>query len=586
MPTASVDGAASATPDPSATPASGTANGFAPRKAELVPGAPRNWQGASLSLISPEGRGFEQVLPGDFDGDQKPDAIAWLVSDRTAKGAPPGELWYFPNGAPGRQLSALPGFIPNSPDCPLTVTLSQTGPHSATLDATAACQGTLIARAPTRGIVVVSPNVERPVLLTLRAAAAAPNESLNFSVDSSDQDQDGRDDVRVTVSVGALGSSEVMSADLAWLDRAAGASRAASEPAQSLTRLAARVAARSRGRHGAHGPDRVGNVIRLLSSLCAESGVARVFDEDGTPFRCGDLTHVIDPLLGSDVENALLQGDVLEAFAVFARDGWYFTKLSTTQRKNLERSALRAVTRFDAGEAFVARALPSVPRAPHYSPLWFEPDAALLVRSEAGVTRISADRATETPLSADAGAPSWPLELVGGNGVRVTGTSHACDRSELLFNATDAAHKFLPPFTTRLLAARPASCAGRGNGPSVTITPLAFDGNTLDALVAGSHLDTSPSGTKAPQGLPSLGTPRSPDGRVLVVATPLGLLLTGDRKELWQLDKLPAHAGVSKFTDCVVANDARAVACVDAGRAVVFEHPRAPSEPSTSAGRK
>jgi hypothetical protein len=585
-PSASAEPLASAALDPSAAPANSANSGFAPRKAELVPGAPRAWQGSGLSLISPEERAFAQVLPADFDGDQKPDAIAWLVPDRTAKDAPPGELWYFPNGAPGRKLSALPGFIPNSPDCPLSVTLSQTGPHSATLDATATCQGTLIARAPTRGIVVVSPSVERPVLLTLRGAAAAPNESLNLSVDSSDQDQDGRDDVRVTVSVGALGSSEAMSADLAWLDRAAGVSRAASEPAQSLTRLAARVAARARGRHGTHSPDRVGNVIRLLSSLCAESGVARVFDEDGTPFRCGDLTHVIDPLLGSDVESALMQGDVLEAFAVLARDGWYFTKLSATQRKNLERTALRAVTRFDASEAFAARAQPSVPRVPHYSPLWFEPDAGLLVRTEAGVTRISPDRATETALAADAGAPSWPLELVSGNGVQVTGTSHACDRSELLFNASDANHKLLPPFTTRLLAARPASCAGRGNGPNVTLTPLAFDGSTLDALVAGSHLDTSPSGAKLPLGLPSLGTPRSPDGRVLVLATPLGLLLTGDRKELWQLDKLQAHANASKLTDCVVANDARAVACIDAGRAVVFEHPRAPSEPSTSAGRK
>jgi hypothetical protein len=70
---------------------------------------------------------------------------------------------------------------------------------------------------------------------------------------------------------------------------------------------------------------------------------------------------------------------------------------------------------------------------------------------------------------------------------------------------------------------------------------------------------------------------------VLVSATPLGLLLTGDRKELWQTSGLQAHANAAKLTDCVVANDARAVACIDAGHALIFEHPQ---QPSTSAGRK
>jgi hypothetical protein len=583
LPSATSEAAPPAIPDPGAAPTPSVPAGFAARKAELVPGAPRAWQGANLSLISIEERGFAQVLPADFDGDQKTDAIAWLVPDATAKNAPPGELWYFPNGAPGRMLLALPGFVPNSPDCPLTVALTQTGPHSATLDASAVCRTGLIARSPTRALVVVSPNAPEPVLLTLRGAAAAPNETLNFSVDSSDQDQDGRDDVRVTLSVGMLGSIEPASADLAWLERAAGTSRAASEPAASLTRMAQRIAARARSKHGSHSADRVGDAIRLLSSLCAEGGVARVFDADGAPFRCGDLTRVIDPLLGSDVASALAQGDVLEAFAVLGRDGWYFAKLSAAVRKTLERDVLRAVTRLDAGEAFVARAQPLLPRLPHYSPLWFEADGALLIRSEGGVTRVSADRKAEVAVSGDAGTPSWPLELASGGGARVTGTSHACDRSELLINASDATHAMLPPLMTRLLAARPASCTGHGNGPNVALTPLRFDGTNLDALLAGSHLSTNSGSQNSAEGLPALGTPRSADGRVLVNATQLGLLLTGDRKELWQTDKLQAHINAGRFTDCVVESEALAVACIDAGRVIIFEHPK---EPSTSAGRK
>jgi hypothetical protein len=562
---------------PNGAPAPSASSGFAVRKAELVPGAPRTWQGAGLSLIAPDARAFAQVLSADFDGDQKLDAIAWLVPEPGAKDAPPGELWFFPNGAAARKLTALPGFVPSGPECTLSATLGQTGPHSATLDATATCQAALIARSPTRALVVVAPNLERPVLLTLRAAAAAPSESLNFSVDSADQDQDGRDDVRVTLSVGALSSSEAASADLAWLDRAAGVSRAASEPVASLTQLASRIALHAHAKHGGHGPDRVGNVIRLLSSMCAEGGVPRVFDEDGTAFHCGDLTHVIDPLFGADVESALAQGDVLEAFAVLSRDGWYFNKLSSSQKKALERDALHAVTRLDADVAFVAHAQPTLSHVPHYSPLWFEADAGLLVRTDSGVTRVAADRSGEAALSAEAGAPSWPLEIVASSGARVTGTSHACDRSELLFNLSDGEHAVLPPLTTRLLAARPASCAGRGTGPNVTIAPFGFEAGALDALIAGSHLDTTPGAVKAPAGLPSLGTPRSPDGRMLVTATPLGLLVTGDRKELWQTDKLQAHANAGKFTDCVVANDARAVACLDGSRAVIFDRPKSSS---------
>jgi len=559
--------------DAGAAPVASAASGFAARKADLVPGSPKTWQGGDLNLTAPDARGFAQVLAADFDGDQKADAIAWLVPDKDAKNAPPGELWYFPNAGAPRKVTPLPGFVPSSPDCPLTVLLTQTGPHSATLDVSAACTTPLIARSPTRAIVVASPNVERPILLTLRAAAPAPNESLNFSVDSSDQDQDGRDDVKVSVSVGVVGSSEPASTDFIWLDRAAGASRSASEPAASLARAAIRINVRARAKHGGHGPDRAGNVIRLMSSICAEGGVARVFDEDGSPFRCGELGKVIDPLLSSDVENALVQGDVLEAFAVLARDGWYFTKFSAAERKSLERDILRAVSRYEADEAFTARTAPLTPKLPHFSPLWFEADGALLIRNEAGVTRLSADHAAETALSSEAGVPSWPLELTGGAGIRVTGTSHACDRSELLLNVSDAEHTLLRPLTTRLLAARPASCAGHGLGPNVTLAPLSFDGVTLDSVLAGSHLSTSASTAKALEGLPAIGTPRSPDGNTLVTPSALGLLLTGDRKELWQVDKLGAHNSAAKFTDCVVANGASAVACVDGGRAILFSRP-------------
>ena len=160
------------------------------------------------------------------------------------------------------------------------------------------------------------------------------------------------------------------------------------------------------------------------------------------------------------------------------------------------------------------------------------------------------------------------------------GAVHACDRSELLFNEADAAHPLLPPLTTRLLAARPASCTGHGTGPAVTITPLNFDENGLEALVAGAHVTVAPPGKKPVAGLPELGTARSADGRWLVTQSALGLLVVGERRELWQTTKLGEHADAARYTDCVVANEARAVACIDAGRAIIFERPKA--SPSTA----
>ncbi len=548
--------------------------GFAARKAELVPGGPTTWQGDGLDLRAPKARVFAQVLYADFDGDQQPDAVAWLVPAPHEKNAPPGELWYFPHGDAPRKLLDLPGFVPSGPDCRLSPALTQTGMRSATLDLTATCTATLIARAPARALLVVAPSLPQPVLLTLRAAPAAPGESLEFSVDSSDQDQDGRDDARLTVSVGALGSSEPASADLAWLDRAAGASRLANEPGSSLLHFLGRLGARARLKHSTYQSEASDNVRRLLSSLCAESGVPRVFDAEGAPLRCGDLTRVVDALASSEVSYALVQGDVLEAFSVGRRDGWYFKPLSNAQRKILDRDLLRAVSKLTLAAPFVAHATPLLPELPHYSPLNFEADGALLVRGANEVTRVAADRATEEPLSADGGVPGWPLELATADGQRITGTSHACDRSELLFNRSDAQQGLLPPLATRLLAARPASCAGNGRGPNVVIAPLSYDAAGLDALVEGAHVGSAP-GQKPAPGLPPMGSPRSPDGRWLITPTALGLLVIGDRKELWQTNALSEHADASKFSDCVVASEARAAACVDAGRVVLFARGKA-----------
>jgi len=569
---ASVAGTGSAAPTPSSSLA------FAIRRAELTPTSPEAWSGSGLTLKAPPERRFAQVLPGDFDGDAALDAVAWLVPTATAKDAPAGELWYFPSAGEARRLSAVPSFVPSGPDCTSSTKLAQTGAHSVTLDVLASCGAALIARAPTRAIQVLTPSSEHPALLTLRVASPAPDETLDFSVDSSDQDHDGKDDVRLTVSLRAASESEASSADLVWLDRAAGASRAASEPRASLLRAAS---ARTRSKRGTAG-DPESSTLRLLSSLCAEGGVARVFDEEGAPFRCGELGPVVDSLMMNQVLASVAQGDFLRAFSVLNKDGWYFTQLSAGQRKLIERELLRKVSKLDAEPPLVATTPPALPRLPHYSPLWFEPDRALLIQGAREVMRLSADRATESVVSAEGGVPPWPLDIASPGGVRLLGAVHGCDRSDLLLTEGDATHPVLPSLATHVTAARPASCTGHGAGPAVTIAPLAFDDDGFEALIEGQRVSQVLPGKTRVAGLPALGTPRSPDGRWLVAPSRLGLLVVGEHAELWQTAALPSHGDASRFTDCVVANEARAVACIDSGRVVVFERPK----PSASTPQK
>jgi hypothetical protein len=188
-----------------------------------------------------------------------------------------------------------------------------------------------------------------------------------------------------------------------------------------------------------------------------------------------------------------------------------------------------------------------------------------------GVTRVSADGASEQVVDPDGGTPLWQLEVAGGTGTRLSGVAHACDRSELLVLLSDAAGAPQAPVVTTLLAARPASCGGRSAGPTVALAPLGFDGPAPALLIAGAP---SLSGDlKALSSLPALGTPRSPDGKLLVLPTALGLFVGGERRELWQLSKLKEHADPSKLTDCVVQNDAKSVACVEGGKVVRYLRP-------------
>jgi len=70
----------------------------------------------------------------------------------------------------------------------------------------------------------------------------------------------------------------------------------------------------------------------------------------------------------------------------------------------------------------------------------------------------------------------------------------------------------------------------------------------------------------------SRGTPRSPDGKYLVVPGPIGLLVLGGKPETWTVEDPGA------LSECAVANGAAAAACVAKDRVVIVTpEPKAPA---------
>jgi hypothetical protein len=204
-----------------------------------------------------------------------------------------------------------------------------------------------------------------------------------------------------------------------------------------------------------------------------------------------------------------------------------------------------------------------IPRigTPRWSPLRFRPESEnLLVQTTRGLIEVSSQEDVERPLDGDAGVQVWPLPVTTPDGSSWTGIAQACNRSEVLLT-------FLPPRpdqATHLLAARPGACAG-GTAPGISApAPLGHPQRELCAVVAAEVVGA---GCQEPDSVGSTvppGSPRSPDGKLMVRVTPLGLLVTGDDPpRLWQAPELSPWTAVS---DCVIANGGRSVACIHQGR--------------------
>ncbi len=551
-------GVASALPDPTPQspppPASSSAEkptDFVEQTAlEATPQA-TTWELGGQALKAPDGSHFVQGLAADFDADGTTEAVA-LVAPNEGVAA---ELWSFPPTSAPKRVWQAPSFLPSGPGCHLVPGLVRSGPRSVTVNVVSQCTGDLLERVPTRALAVLAPFASDPVILTLRAADPAPGEELTLRVLSEDQDADGRDDVLLEVAVREANTTPPAIAQLAWLDRAAGPSPVPGQPERSLAGLARTAVERADQKNTAREAlQAVANGRRLVASLCAESQTPRLFDDEGSAVHCTGLDAFHQQLAGAEVRAWLALDDVLSAIGVLTRDGWYHTPLPEGIRRDLTGRIESRVTQVEPTEVsrLLARTPPREPAEVRWSPLAFEqPDPTLLVRTPAGLIRASADGSREQPANPSSGARPWPLE-VEVSGSTWQAVAQACGRSDLLatFQPASVAARPLPG----VLSARPGACGGREIPPVPAPIPLGPATNGLEAaIVAGARI-----GSAEQRARPGLS--RSPDGQLLVVPTALGLLVQGGTKtELWSAPELaPTH----QISDCVVANQASAVACV------------------------
>ena len=537
------------TSSPPGAPSSATpqASASLPHLAKQAPRGKSRWRLGEHELTAPKQHVFVSGLTADLNGDGTEEAVAWVAPTEGRGGA----LWVYPKQGPAREVWRLPDFVPTRPTCQLETKLAQTGRQTVTVAVGAECSDGGIQRVPVRSVAVLAPLTPSPEVIAIRAAAPAPGESLAFEVDSTDRDQDGRDDVILRISAGTAPGGPAAAAQLDWLDRAAGPARDPKEPTASLRAAAARATRNARQKKASSAVlTQVAAVRRLYASVCSESGTARVFDSDGHPYSCGSLAGLAEQLATAEVQAALAGGDVLTAVGVLTRGAWFLAPLSGQVRSQLVEAIRKRAPELQPTEVvrLIARAAPR--KGPRWSPLAFEqPDPTLLVRTAAGMVRVSADGTREQPANPDSGVTPWSLDVSSPDGKRTwMGVSQACDRSELLADFSGHAEP-LPG----LLAARPGLCGGKPIPPVPPPTPLGWDGDQLAAIVAGARVGDDP-------GRPRPGGPRSPDGSTLALSTPLGVLVIGPRgAELWKVEELsPAH----DVGDCVAANRGQAIACV------------------------
>lgn len=562
-PFAVASGTASPTPplDP-APPENPVAEAVATKHEVLTaPPSTHTWRVSERSLQAPDGLIFRLAMVGGLASGSDRDVLAWLVG--TAEKPVIGELWFYPEHGPSRLVAAAPGYLPTGPTCTHGARLRQTGPSSVTLDIRATCTGPLLPRAPVRSVTVLAPLREQAPIVGFQLAAPAPDETLEVDIVSKDRDADGRDDVELTLRLGAPGSSEVR-ARFVWLDRPAGLSRDAAEPRESFAELAKLETVRASSQKssmevGAN----VQSARRLYGSSCAEAGVPRIFLDSGEGLDCGDLEEPFQAFTAAAIDASLNLGQIGQAFGALEQHAWFPAGQKPAAAAFVKKRLQGLMARVTKRRVIKLVPLKARPRgldeSPHFSPLSFHADGSLLMLTAEGLVRAAPDGRYEYEASDE--VDPWATVLLSPAGERLTGIAFPCDRSEVSWLRTAADGTPLPPLLSSVVAPRPGNCVPTLGFSAPEVRPLGWTSVGISAFVGATLLGSVPAH-------PPMGSAASPNGRFSVVVTDFGLLVAGnDKTALWTFEDpgLPRQ-----LRDCVISNNAEAAACLLTGHAYVI----------------
>jgi hypothetical protein len=552
--------------------------------AQVASPAPENtadWTLGPMRITAPEGKVFVLGLVADFDGDGAPDALTLV---RRPEVLELGDLVFHRGKGDGVEapsvVASAPSTSTSDPTCQPTSRLVQIGPRSVFAELGLACAGPGAETASRwLGVVTLQGAPRLHASMTLADPRGAP--PITVEADGSDFDRDGVDDVALRFTLQAGGPpfepAPPVSAVLRFFDRSAGMSRDPLEPEASLRTLASQAAARAaRAKDAAQVPQLVAQMRRLYGALCAEGGAKRLRRVLGTgALACGASRALEDANL-AEVRAFAMTGDVLRAAAALEGAQRAPATHTASKRSDAEGWITNAAPVAIATEMRAVAAVPQIHRgtSPGWGALAFEPSGKLLVRTAAGIVRVDPELGDEA--AAD-DVPVWKANVVAPDGkFRWIEAYYPC--TGFAVEATFAPTGDDDPRQVPLPLDPPlaASCTSAKGNP-VAAVPVAWGARGLEMVVSGVPVLLGSDYSRATlvasfSEQPFVhGAPRSPNGRVFVYPTSIGLVVRDGKTRLYRAKEL--DGGYAELRDCAVSDDAKRVACVRSGRVYIGTWP-------------
>lgn len=537
----------------------------------IAPSKTGTWKLEGLELVAPAGKEFALAIVRDVDDDGKKDALA-VVRPASPSSSGASELLFYRGSSMGSPVSLATSPVARiEAGCTPVLRLERVGPRSAFAELGATCPRAT----SSRGVFVVRLAKEPAITfdVVVRDPAGAP--SIAVDVDGADRDKDGIDDIALRVAIEGGGPpfepGPRLAAKVAFFDRLAGPSRDPDEPEASFRAIAAQAAAKAKGKDAPSVPVLVQQMRALYRAMCLEGGSPRLVKPrgGGGAISCGTSKPLEDAGV-AEVRALVLQGDALRAVA--AADVAQLAPATKTAAKTAEIVSFlnQVAPGVQAKSSRTLVATVPVVRTPH--PAWgglaFEAGNKLLVRTGTKVIRFEPESGEES----DSDVTPWPSQVLSPDGKsRWLEAYNACEGVAL--RATFAPTGGDGDIKDVLLPIAPTlgtRCSG-SRGEAAPAVPLAWGARGLETLVSGQPLLVRPESSQASllasflDEPPAQGSPRSPSGKAMALATRDGVLVRGAK---WSRVRAPDLEPYDDLRACTVSDDASMIACEKRGKVV------------------